>query len=891
MDLLLEKSGQNKIVSENNLDNGLSLQKSDSMESMTSSLKSTSLGQPLRLDFAPFAVRFDYVMGLNRPRQHFSDKQRSCIMCRIHFKSAMDFFQHMNMHSAKAAINPAFQRATYLLAAAFLYDQRQLMSTLTLTNMCMIPLIVDVVYLYHDNFELFSISITKNTIGSFALLRFPVPNQLLVKSKSVYSLFIVYHRADDEQCEFVEHYQLEVFETKNKLTNHIRKLKFNVLADYPAPKEFCTVVENNFQSLSDYTEKEKEFCESIRYLCTTDPDQRLNAENYSRMLEIMVHVHDLNVQCDLSRYTAENAMIVATKKPRTYRIETKYFDGLPANLTEGDNVTITVQCSQRASVDFDGVVSQLMYDALEIELEEKIEAQSVAKVKFTSSRIVSRLELQALEFTRKHELSALFFPTKPPPASTKKQFCISSWFNQTIISNPEQQVAVQNIVNQTSHPLPYVLFGPPGTGKTTTLVEAVVQICTHHLGAHVLVTSQSNSVCDDITLRLLKFLSPNNLYRVYSRSAVKRIDELSETLKQCSNFSEGQHRWPTSDDLYNCRVVICTLSVCGRLVQFDVPRNLFKYVFIDECGSSSEPAALVAIAGLVSSRKKINACVVVAGDPYQLGPVIRSELADKMGLGISMLERLMKLPVYKPDPITKSYNGHLITKLLRNYRSHEILLEYPNKQFYGNELICVAPREEVALAMDWKWLPNKSFPIILHTVFGKNEQGERSKSRFNAKEIDLVEFYLDFILKAGVNGRKIGQQEIGVISPYQLQTQHLREMCSRRQWSSVEIGTVEQYQGREKLIIILSTVRSHTPGVGFLHNVKRLNVAMTRAKALLIVIGNSYTLQTDPNWHEFIKFCTENEATVGRCFELGPVKEAKRSKREDMFAALFNSLV
>ncbi|XP_058465256.1 putative helicase MOV-10 isoform X2 [Malaya genurostris] len=467
----------------------------------------------------------------------------------------------------------------------------------------------------------------------------------------------------------------------------------------------------------------------------------------------------------------------------------------------------------------------------------------------------------------------------------------TSWFNLSLVDNPEQQTAVTNIVNRSSYPLPYILFGPPGTGKTTTLVEAIIQICSKFPTSHVLVTTQSNSACDDITLRLMKYIPQNQLFRFFSRSVEKRIDELPEDLIQCSNFVDGRHRWPSWEDIYRARVLICSLSMCGRLVQACIRTNHFDYVFIDECGSASEPASLVAIAGLVTTKKKLNASVIIAGDPYQLGPVIRSEIADKMGLGISMLERLMNLPVYQKCPNKNVYNQQVITKLVRNFRSHPALIEFANKQFYDSELISVASKDEVLLAENWKWLPNKSFPIILHTVFGNNEQINNSKSLANFKEIETVEFYLEFIMRAGVNGRKISQDEIGIVSPYQLQAQQLRQMCLRKEWPSIEIGSVEQYQGREKLIIILSTVRSHTSGVGFLNNVKRLNVAMTRAKALLIVIGNSYTLQTDPNWYEFIEYCTKYKATVGRCFSLKPSKIVLRSKREAMFDALFNSLV
>ncbi|XP_058465257.1 putative helicase MOV-10 isoform X3 [Malaya genurostris] len=678
-----------------------------------------------------------------------------------------------------------------------------------------------------------------------------------------------------------------VFETKR---NHRRRIRLNELEEYLPPKELCAVVANNFRKSSDYTEIENQYYESVRYLCTTDQRNRLNAANYCQMFEIMIHVQDLNVQCDLSNYKADSAVVTATDKPRVYKIETAHFNELPTNLAEGDIVKITVENSKDGRMELNGVIVQILYDHLIIELDEIVEANCRVKIKLLANRIVCRLELQALALVKRDELMLFLFPEQIPKEA-KPGVQITSWFNLSLVDNPEQQTAVTNIVNRSSYPLPYILFGPPGTGKTTTLVEAIIQICSKFPTSHVLVTTQSNSACDDITLRLMKYIPQNQLFRFFSRSVEKRIDELPEDLIQCSNFVDGRHRWPSWEDIYRARVLICSLSMCGRLVQACIRTNHFDYVFIDECGSASEPASLVAIAGLVTTKKKLNASVIIAGDPYQLGPVIRSEIADKMGLGISMLERLMNLPVYQKCPNKNVYNQQVITKLVRNFRSHPALIEFANKQFYDSELISVASKDEVLLAENWKWLPNKSFPIILHTVFGNNEQINNSKSLANFKEIETVEFYLEFIMRAGVNGRKISQDEIGIVSPYQLQAQQLRQMCLRKEWPSIEIGSVEQYQGREKLIIILSTVRSHTSGVGFLNNVKRLNVAMTRAKALLIVIGNSYTLQTDPNWYEFIEYCTKYKATVGRCFSLKPSKIVLRSKREAMFDALFNSLV
>ncbi|EDS29302.1 potentail helicase MOV-10 [Culex quinquefasciatus] len=685
-------------------------------------------------------------------------------------------------------------------------------------------------------------------------------------------------RKENEQTEYIEHYQIIVRTVSPPL-------RPGQLDEYFPKPELTALISNNLQMSKEQTLVERILLDAIRYLCTTGPSARLTIANYCDMLEVMIHVHDLNVQLDLAKFQADKAVIVPTEVDCQYRIDTIHFNALPTNLAAGDIINLTLVDLNRGNIEIRGTVVQVLPEHLVVELEKKVEANCSCQVRLQVDRLVCRLELQALDLVRRDQVASLFFPEVPPtPRLTIRE--IKAWFNPGLENNVEQQTAVRNIVNRTAYPLPYILFGPPGTGKTTTLVEAIVQICTRHPSEHILVTAQSNAACDELAVRLLNYLPSKNLLRFFSRSVEKRIDELPEPLKQISNLSTGSYQWPTWEQLDQTNVLICSLTTCGRLVQCRVRPTHFKHVFIDECGSASEPAALVALAGLVTTSKKLCASVVLAGDPHQLGPVVRSELADKMGLGMSMLERLMNLPVYRKDTESNQYNTLIISKLLRNFRSHETLLRFSNQRFYENELIALAPPQEVSFVENWKFLPNKNLPIILHTVLGENESSF-GRSRMNAKEVEMVEFYLDFILRSGINGRTITQQDIGIISPYQLQVQQLKQLCERHKWPAVEVGSVEQYQGREKLIVLLSTVRSHTADVGFLNNVKRLNVAMTRAKALLVVIGNSYTLQHDANWFDFVRFCKENGAVVGKGFGLDASRIVERTKRERMFDALF----
>lgn len=133
------------------------------------------------------------------------------------------------------------------------------------------------------------------------------------------------------------------------------------------------------------------------------------------------------------------------------------------------------------------------------------------------------------------------------------------------------------------------------------------------------------------------------------------------------------------------------------------------------------------------------------------------------------------------------------------------------------------------------------------------------RSLYNKSEIDVVVEYLQSLLKK-TSSRPLKQEDIGIISPYRKQWEMIKSRCEGMSWSGIQIGSVEIFQGQEKRVIIVSTVRSNTKTIGFLDSEKRLNVLMTRAKALLIIIGNPKTLSMDPQWAKVIEYCKENRS-------------------------------
>lgn len=224
------------------------------------------------------------------------------------------------------------------------------------------------------------------------------------------------------------------------------------------------------------------------------------------------------------------------------------------------------------------------------------------------------------------------------------------------------------------------------------------------------------------------------------------------------------------------------------------------------------------------------------------------------------MERLMLIDE-KYECIDGEYDQDYVTQLKKNYRNHPAIMRFSNENFYNSQLIPACPEEIINFSKDPELLMfNTDFPIIFHTT--KSPSTEVGTSLKNDAECALLGYYLNVILRRGINGNKVEQKDIGIISPYRGQRDLIIESYQQAN-PDVEIGTVDAFQGREKKIIIISCVRSQTRHIGFLRNEKRLNVALTRAKALLIIIGNASTLQMCSMWNKFITYCFENRCIVG----------------------------
>uniref|UniRef100_A0A452J1B9 RNA helicase Mov10l1 n=1 Tax=Gopherus agassizii TaxID=38772 RepID=A0A452J1B9_9SAUR len=434
------------------------------------------------------------------------------------------------------------------------------------------------------------------------------------------------------------------------------------------------------------------------------------------------------------------------------------------------------------------------------------------------------------------------------------------FFNPVL--NEHQKLAVKRILSGECRPTPYVLFGPPGTGKTVTMIEAILQVHYTLPDSRILVCAPSNSATDLVCLRLhdSNFLKPGVMVRV---NASCRCEEtISDTVKLYCK--DGEDIWKAS----RFRIIITTCSSAGMFYQIGVRLGHFTHVFVDEAGQASEPECLIPL-GLIS---EVNGQIVLAGDPMQLGPVIKSTLALAYGLNISMLERLMSRSLYQRNEDTfgayGSYNPLLVTKLLKNYRSHSTLLALPSKLFYHKELEVCADTSVVTSLLGWEKLPRKGFPLIFHGMRGTETREGHNPSWFNPTEAVQVMRYCCLLAKHVNNA--VSVTDIGVITPYRKQVEKIRFLLRNVDLMDIKVGSVEEFQGQEYLVIILSTVRSNEGSfdddryyLGFLSNAKRFNVAITRPKALLIVVGNPHVLVKDPCFSALLEYSLANGVYVG----------------------------
>jgi len=440
----------------------------------------------------------------------------------------------------------------------------------------------------------------------------------------------------------------------------------------------------------------------------------------------------------------------------------------------------------------------------------------------------------------------------------------------------ESQLAALRKVN-TAESVAFI-HGPPGTGKTTTLVHAISMAVRDE--GQVLVSAPSNAAVDllaeklgDAGLNVLRIGHPARVTeqalsktldsRIAAHSNYPELKDLRKRMEQVKaaafkfkrnfGYHEKQERrmlmqeskllkadadmlefYIVNDLLNKSDVICCTLVGASHPV---LKGRRYKTAFIDEAAQALEPACWIPI--LRSQR------VVLAGDHCQLPPTIKSADAAKSGLAVTLFEKgIAKHP-------------EMSSLLQVQYRMNENIMEFPSKWFYDGKLIAHDSVKHGLLR------PYQTpFDFIDTAGCGYDEkQDPETLSRFNEEEAALtVKVLGNLVEEIGLNEWVEEQISVGIITPYRAQVDHLQKLVDGSATLDslhklLSLNTVDAFQGQERDVIVISLVRSNSKGeVGFLGDIRRTNVAMTRARKKLIVIGDSATLGSHPFYLELIDF-------------------------------------
>ncbi len=450
---------------------------------------------------------------------------------------------------------------------------------------------------------------------------------------------------------------------------------------------------------------------------------------------------------------------------------------------------------------------------------------------------------------------------------------------ESLYLNPSQHEALRKISTTTDVAF---IHGPPGTGKTTTLVQAIIHTTKEE--GQVLVCTPSNAAIDllveklsELGLSVLRIGHParvteqtlsktldarisNHAHYAELRSLRKRMEEIKRMASQYKRnfgYHEKEQRrllkeeakalksdadmlefYITNDLLQTAQVICCTLVGSSHPV---LRGRKFKTVFIDEAAQSLEAACWIPI--LRSQR------VIFAGDHCQLPPTIKSIEAAKQGLAVTLFEKgIKKHPEFS-------------TMLQVQYRMNENIMKFSSDYFYKGELIA---HDSVKSHV----LRSNQLPVDFIDTAGcgySETQDPESLSRFNAEEASLIIHQAEKLVE------EIGLEEwlqqnitMGIITPYRAQVDHLHKLAEASHLLEplhklISINTVDAFQGQERDVILISFVRSNEKAeVGFLGDIRRTNVAMTRARKKLIMAGDSATLGSHEFYLKLIEFVQEH---------------------------------
>ncbi|KAH9678869.1 DNA-binding protein [Citrus sinensis] len=421
----------------------------------------------------------------------------------------------------------------------------------------------------------------------------------------------------------------------------------------------------------------------------------------------------------------------------------------------------------------------------------------------------------------------------------------------------------------------FMLHGPPGTGKTTTVVEIILQEVKR--GSKILACAASNIAVDNIVerlvphrVRLVRLGHPARLLPQVLESAldaqVLRGDnsslasdirkemkalngkllktkdkntrrEIQKELRTLSKEERKRQQLAVTDVIKNADVVLTTLT---GAVSRKLDNTSFDLVIIDEAAQALEIACWIAL--LKGSR------CILAGDHLQLPPTVQSVEAEKKGLGRTLFERLADL-----------YGDEVTSMLTVQYRMHEHIMNWSSKQLY-NSKIKAHPSVAAHMLFDLEGVKRTSSTeptLLLIDIAGcdMEEKKDEEDSTMNEGEAEVAMAHAKRLIQSGVHA-----SDIGIITPYAAQVVLLKILRSKDdKLKNMEVSTVDGFQGREKEAIIISMVRSNSKKeVGFLSDRRRMNVAVTRARRQCCLVCDTETVSSDGFLKRLIEYFEEH---------------------------------
>jgi ATP-dependent RNA/DNA helicase IGHMBP2 len=440
--------------------------------------------------------------------------------------------------------------------------------------------------------------------------------------------------------------------------------------------------------------------------------------------------------------------------------------------------------------------------------------------------------------------------------------------------NESQSAAVQKILAANEIAL---VHGPPGTGKTTTIVQAVKALIQQGV-KKILVTAPSNTAVDLLTEKMaeqnISVLRIGNPARVTEHLLAHTIDsqmaehstmkDVKRLKKQAHEFKQMAHKYKRNfgraeqeqrkllfneaykimkeveqseqyvmDDII-ARAQVITATLVGAN-HYSVRSQQYDIAIIDEAGQAIEPACWIPI---LKAKK-----VVLAGDHCQLPPTIKSAEAARKGLGKTLFEKCIEL------------HPQSVLLLQEQYRMHEQIMNFSSKEFYDGKL-----KANAAVANRLLFSGDSPLIFIDTAGCGFDEKLEGTSSTNPEEAAFLMKHLQRLLTELDTHYTITDFPTIGIIAPYKQQIAILQEQLTHlpdveKYQHRITVNTVDSFQGQERDIIYISMTRSNSEGeIGFLADIRRMNVAMTRAKQKLVVIGDSATLSQFPFYDDFIYY-------------------------------------